>query len=177
MVMGKEAPLNGVQQWLLNVQMLEIGQEQLLTKSLVKCGVGEKMKNENYNHQQCVSAVSQLQTLVKESVPQGNKQDDGKVKMELPFMEVPAAMKGLAKVLSVGEEKYGLGNWKKVPNKERRYLAAMLRHITSHVEGELYDPETGLPHLTHAAANAMFLSDIMLTQQEALLERLGQSLS
>ena len=34
---------------------------------------------------------------------------------------------------------------------------ALMRHLRAHWDGESIDPETGLPHMAHAATNALFL--------------------
>jgi hypothetical protein len=59
------------------------------------------------------------------------------------------AMQGLAQVLEFGERKYDAYNWTKGMDWSRMYGAA-LRHLTSHMNGEDRDPESGLSHLDHA---------------------------
>ncbi len=61
------------------------------------------------------------------------------------------------KVLMYGLIKYARDNWQKVPDPERRYYNAAMRHLTSWHEGESLDPESGLPHLAHAACCLLFL--------------------
>ncbi len=65
------------------------------------------------------------------------------------------ALEDLAKVLTIGAQKYDRYNWKNV--EPHRYEAALLRHIQAWRMGEKKDPETGLHHMAHALANAMFL--------------------
>ena len=65
------------------------------------------------------------------------------------------ALEDLAKVLTIGAQKYDRYNWVNV--KPHRYEAALLRHIQAWRMGEREDPETGLHHMAHALANAMFL--------------------
>jgi dATP/dGTP diphosphohydrolase len=56
-----------------------------------------------------------------------------------------------AEVAMFGEKKYGRNNWKKIEAKDApRIIAASLRHKTSFMNGEYLDPESGLPHLSHA---------------------------
>jgi hypothetical protein len=43
-------------------------------------------------------------------------------------------------------------NWKQVSQKD--WIDATLRHLYAHLDGELTDPESGLPHLSHAACSA-----------------------
>lgn len=59
-------------------------------------------------------------------------------------------------VLEFGARKYAVDNWKKVPDAETRYVNAALRHVTAVIEGEKFDPESGLPHLAHAICSLMF---------------------
>lgn len=84
----------------------------------------------------------------------GKKFDIGKTRMELlPF----DALEEVAKILSFGAIKYGPNSWQNLPDAEDRYMGALLRHISAHKQGEVYDPESGISHLAHAACNALFL--------------------
>jgi len=52
-----------------------------------------------------------------------------------------------------GSRKYGNAkNWEGVP--QQQWIEAALRHLFAHLDGELNDPESGLPHLSHAACSA-----------------------
>ena len=83
------------------------------------------------------------------------KKDEGKLRMDLI---PPIALTALGEVLTAGSNKgYPDNNWKTVPNSESRYLAALLRHLTSHMEGNKFDKESGLLHLKHVLANITFL--------------------
>lgn len=83
----------------------------------------------------------------------GRKDDTGKLPLDLlPF----GALEEVAKVLAFGASKYGPNNWQNVKPK-RRYLAAALRHLSAVIRGQEIDPESGLPHLAHAAACVLFL--------------------
>lgn len=57
--------------------------------------------------------------------------------------------------LTQGAVKYSRDNWKDV--EVDRYVSAMLRHFTAYQSGEINDPESGLPHLSHCIANLTFL--------------------
>jgi hypothetical protein len=84
----------------------------------------------------------------------GVKHDGGKPDYTLlPFN----ALEEVVKVLSFGAKKYSRENWKLVADFKNRYLAAAMRHTTAHARGELYDPETGLHHLSHAIVSLMYL--------------------
>ena len=71
----------------------------------------------------------------------------------------------LAKVLTMGAEKYGPEDWKTTDNAHRRYLDALHRHLNAFERGEMDDPESGQSHLAHVAANAMFLHWLALNPQ------------
>ena len=83
------------------------------------------------------------------------KDDKGKPKITLldtRFVE------GMSKVMMYGlSKKYERDNWKKKMDPER-LLDAMLRHAFDIAQGELIDPESGLPHAFHIACNAMMYS-------------------
>ena len=84
----------------------------------------------------------------------GLKYDTDKPRMDLlPF----EALEEVAKVLTFGAKKYADNSWQKVENAERRYLAAMLRHLAASEKGEIYDAESGLTHAAHMATNALFI--------------------
>ncbi len=70
----------------------------------------------------------------------------------LPF----DALEEVAKVLAFGAEKYEAHNWRKGFEWSRLY-SAVFRHLSSHLQGEDTDPETGLSHLAHAACGVLFL--------------------
>lgn len=65
------------------------------------------------------------------------------------------ALDEVVKALTYGANKYDRFNWKNV--EDVRYQAAALRHISSYMQGEKHDPETGLNHLAHAICSLMFL--------------------
>lgn len=91
-----------------------------------------------------------------EVVPIGRKDDQKKPRFDLLPMR---ALRSVANVLTFGAEKYGVDNWRLVPDRERRYLAATFRHVIAHALGERLDPETGEPHLAHAACCVLFMLD------------------
>lgn len=64
----------------------------------------------------------------------------------------------VVEVLTLGAQKYARDNWQKVPDAERRYGAALLRHVVARLRGERLDPETGKPHLAHAGCCLLFLA-------------------
>jgi hypothetical protein len=70
----------------------------------------------------------------------------------------PRALEQVGRVLAFGAAKYGPDNWRRPPGLARsRYYAATLRHLLAWWRGEDTDPESGLPHLAHAACSVLFL--------------------
>lgn len=91
----------------------------------------------------------------------GQKFDGDKDEPSLLMNGCALAVAGVVKVLSFGFKKYKQrGGWKTVPEAPRRYKDALYRHLQKIEEGELIDPESGLPHIDHVACNAMFLSQM-----------------
>lgn len=71
----------------------------------------------------------------------------------------PFAKRAVAAVLSFGAEKYGRHNWMLGLSFVETY-DSMERHMTAWMQGEDIDPESGLPHLAHAACNAMMILEL-----------------
>jgi len=87
-------------------------------------------------------------------LPVGKKYDFGKLRWDLlPVKETEA----IVKVLTFGAEKYADNSWQNLPNRRERYYGALMRHLVAWRKGEIYDPESTLPHLYHVACNALFL--------------------
>lgn len=87
---------------------------------------------------------------------EGRKDDQGKAPLwHLGY--VSGALAQVAKVLEVGGAKYGVENWRKVPDFRNRYASALLRHGFAYLKGEENDPDDGLPHLAHLICCALFL--------------------
>lgn len=80
------------------------------------------------------------------------KDDKGKSRPDL----LPAgALLEVSFVLEYGARKYGPNTWRGL--EWSRLYAAALRHLLAFQAGEDDDPETGCPHLAHAAAQVLFL--------------------
>jgi hypothetical protein len=87
-------------------------------------------------------------------ISSGTKYDSEKIRMDLlPF----EALEAVADVLTHGARKYTDNGWQTVENAERRYLAALLRHLAARERGEARDAESGLLHAAHVATNALFI--------------------
>lgn len=84
---------------------------------------------------------------------EAKKYDTYKPRMELLSR---IALEQMAQVLTFGAKKYDAHNWRKGMDWSRLYGAAM-RHLLASLDGEDLDPESGFPHLAHAAVNLMFL--------------------
>jgi hypothetical protein len=90
------------------------------------------------------------------SVQVATKADAGKLAVELlPFR----ALLSVGSVLEFGASKYGEHNWRR-GLAWSRLLGAALRHLMAWGAGEKLDPESGLPHLAHAAASVLFLLEL-----------------
>jgi len=63
----------------------------------------------------------------------------------------------LVRVLEYGAKKYAPYNWQK-PMSRMDILDSMQRHMAKLIDGEENDDESGLPHIGHILANAMFYS-------------------
>lgn len=86
---------------------------------------------------------------------EGRKHDAGKLEWHLVPWE---GVEDTVRVLMEGAKKYEPDNWKKVPDAEKRYKDAAMRHLTAYMKGEKIDPEWGISHLSHCMCNLLFLS-------------------
>lgn len=78
------------------------------------------------------------------------KKDNGKP----DFTDVPLeAMWQMSQAFTFGQKKYEKSNFKKSGMKVSRQLAAALRHIYQHLDGEDIDPDSQCPHLGNAMAS------------------------
>ena len=89
------------------------------------------------------------------STEKGVKLDNKKPRMDLVLGGFAKALYEVGLVGTFGANKYSDDGWKYVDNGIERYLSAMLRHYIKYKNGELIDEESGLPHLSHMAWNAL----------------------
>ena len=101
----------------------------------------------------------------------GMKFDSEKPKM---YLLPPKATVEVARVLTFGAAKYDEENWRKLDNAQNRYSGGALRHIFSHLDGELEDPETNCSHLAHAICCLMFKLELELENGKSEEERLRE---
>jgi len=84
---------------------------------------------------------------MKDKLKEGVKYDGGKLRFDL----IPGeALIELAKIYTFGAAKYEDNNWRK-GMKWSRIFGAIMRHTWAWYMGEDIDPESGLPHMSHAA--------------------------
>ena len=84
---------------------------------------------------------------------EGKKNDQYKSRVDLID---PEFINEVGCILHMGAEKYNEYNWINGMAWSRP-TAALLRHLGAWQRGEDLDPESGLSHLAHVAANVMFL--------------------
>lgn len=80
---------------------------------------------------------------------------DGEKKCR-PELIPPEMLTALGTILAFGAEKYAPGNWSKGMQWSRMY-GGLLRHLNAWAAGDESDPESGQPHLWHAACMLAFL--------------------
>ena len=85
----------------------------------------------------------------------GAKLDAGKLRPSLIVDSMSRAIEGVVRVGTFGANKYSDGGWLEVQDGVRRYRDAQLRHESRRAEGELVDPDSGLPHDYHIAWNIL----------------------
>ena len=75
----------------------------------------------------------------------------------------PAAELHLASAMMDGAAKYGAFNWRENAVIGRVYVAAARRHLLQYLDGEDYDPVSGVHHLGHAMACCAIILDAAAT--------------
>jgi len=83
----------------------------------------------------------------------GKKWDGGKPRFDLL---PPDVIEDVVMIFTQGADKYGDRNWEKGMSYSRCYAAAH-RHLSAFWQGEDFDPESGMHHISHAIVNLMFL--------------------
>lgn len=85
---------------------------------------------------------------------EGLRFNEGKLRFDLTH---PVANEGLARVLTIGANKYAERNWEK-GMKWSKVVASLKRHLHAFESGEDFDKESGELHVNHILCNAHFLS-------------------
>ena len=91
----------------------------------------------------------------------GAKADLGKPRVGLMAAGFAQALTSVAQVTTFGAQKYSPGGWRTVPDGVERYTDALYRHLLAHASGEETDTDSGLPHMAHAAWNALAVLELM----------------
>lgn len=98
-------------------------------------------------------------------------QQTAAAKAEKPRMDLlpGAPLVAIAEVLTFGAKKHAARSWQNPPFSRDMYVAAMLRHLSAMLDGEMRDAESGLLHAAHVATNAVFVLwfDLKSTKQAA----------
>ncbi len=95
----------------------------------------------------------------------GAKLDEGKPRVGLMITGFPRALMEVSKVTTFGANKYCENGWMSVPDGIARYNDAMQRHNLKIAEGEILDPDSGLPHLAHVAWNALAILELSMREK------------
>lgn len=91
----------------------------------------------------------------------GDRFNAGKLRWSLvPFF----ALEPMVRVLEYGSRKYSDHNWQKGLDK-KEILESLMRHLTSLMDGEIRDEESGELHIGHIMCNAMFWSYFHLIEE------------
>lgn len=92
----------------------------------------------------------------------GAKLDAGKNRLGLVLFGFSRALQAVGEVGTYGANKYTDNGWMEVPDGERRYTDALLRHLLKEATGEVLDPDTEVHHAAHVAWNALARLDLIL---------------
>lgn len=92
----------------------------------------------------------------------GAKLDAGKNRLGLVLLGFARALEQVGRVGTHGATKYTDDGWVSVPDGERRYTDAMLRHLLREATGEEIDPDTGLHHAAQVCWNALARLELTL---------------
>ena len=93
---------------------------------------------------------------------EGKKYDTGKNRMGLMCENFSRALWEVGRVSTYGCEKYSANSWQNLSNPKERYMDALCRHLFKHLQGEQYDSESGLRHLSHLIWNGLCLLEFEL---------------
>ncbi len=81
-----------------------------------------------------------------------SKNTEGKYK---PSLTYTSTLEVISEIREYGIKKYGdAEDWRTTEPED--HFDAALRHIRAHIDGEVYDNNSGFFHLAHAMTNLMF---------------------
>ena len=93
--------------------------------------------------------------------------DDKTKPMAGVLLDFSRALQIVVDVGTYGAKKYTRTGWATVPEGSQRYTDAMMRHLLAMVvDPDGLDKETGLPHLAHAAWNALAVLELQARGKE-----------
>lgn len=118
-----------------------------------------KSMADHYEHLQASRLAKESDPHGKDPHSPGAKLDAGKARAWLCLGAFSRALARVAEVGTYGANKYTPNGWQSVPNAQDRYMDAAMRHLLKSATEEL-DPETGLPHLSHAAWNLLAVQEL-----------------
>ena len=87
----------------------------------------------------------------------------------LPFRAIDL----VARIMTYGAKKYGDRNWENGANEAfaQRQIAAAYRHLKKHMTGNVYDSESGLRHLAHAATDILMALELNILMENNKLRK------
>lgn len=97
----------------------------------------------------------------------GAKLDADKPRAWLMLQGFGNALGAVARVTTIGAEKYTPEGWRQVPNGQERYMDAFARHALAIAQGETHDHDTGCLHKAQAAWNLLAALELDLTATES----------
>ena len=88
-------------------------------------------------------------------------------KKQMPRYDLvpPYAYDQLATLLMKGADKYGERDWENGLNWSE-LIASLERHLNAFKNGEDFDSESGMLHITHVLANAAFITEFYRTHPQ-----------
>ena len=96
----------------------------------------------------------------------GAKLDAGKNRLGLVLGGFAGALRLVGWVGTYGAAQYSDNGWRSVPDGQRRYTDAMIRHLLDELAGEEVDPGFGLLHAAHTAWNALARLELLIEERE-----------
>lgn len=122
----------------------------VLTGEIINCSCGRKLKVTRRDDGIIDVDIAEDEGSI---IIAGRKNDSGKPPISLLDRDF---IEGTANVMAFGAKKYDRYNWCGGIAHTRLVDAAM-RHLVAYASGEDLDPESGLPHIDHAAASINML--------------------